>query len=75
MELEVPLFGKNEEYPPLLLYVFDEDLTGDDFIGYLSIDISEALKSGYALMNTTEIAQPQWKKIRYGINNIISVFL
>lgn len=56
---------KFEDSPPIILRMYDEDVTSDEFIGSVYINVEEALKDGSLISNKSEKPIPKWFNLKY----------
>ena len=60
---------KPEDSPPIILRMYDEDVTSDEFIGSVYINVEDALKDGSLVYNKTDQPKPKWFNLKYSFNN------
>lgn len=64
--MQVPLM-RPEDSPPLILRMYDEDVTSDEFIGSVYINIQEAVNDGSIIFNKSEKPKPKWFNLKFSI--------
>lgn len=67
--MQIPIL-KPEESPPIILRMYDEDVTSDEFIGSVYINISEAVADGSIIFNKTDKPKPKWFNLKFS-NEIV----
>jgi len=59
---------KPEDSPPIIIRMYDEDVTSDEFIGSVYINVDQAIKDGSLLYNKIEQPKPKWFDLKYSEN-------
>lgn len=62
--MQVPLM-RPEDSPPLILRMYDEDVTSDEFIGSVYINVEEAVNDGSIIFNKAEKPKPKWFNLKF----------
>ena len=68
--MKTMLFPKVEEYPPIIINMFDEDrLLGKEtreFIGSCMLDVQKGIEQKWISLNERETLKPVFHELEYG---------
>ena len=53
-----------EDSPPIILKIFDEDVTSDDFVGSVFVYLDQGVKEGYITINQQNLPKPKWLPLK-----------
>ena len=66
--MQIPLI-RPEDSPPIILRMYDEDVTTDEFIGSVYINTEEALKDGSLIFSKSEKPKPKWFNLKFSMKS------
>ena len=63
--METIIFPK-DEFPPIIISMYDKDPFGEEFIGSCMLDFQKGLIENWISLQENEIPLPKWHELEYG---------
>jgi hypothetical protein len=62
--MKIP-YATLEDAPPLFLNLWDQDLLGEEFIGFATLNLKEIKEKGALAIDEAFIPKPQWFDMKF----------